>query len=127
MQLQVRLLGGAPVLLVQLKPTSQKNSCKFLAFNRSNHREVYQEMRSLRVLALVVCIPLLVLTSLAQQPLRTQPSAQQQPSPVIRGTINVVLGNSHGMVVVTDSAQTAIDQNGQRLGVQEGQKLIKLD
>jgi hypothetical protein len=31
------------------------------------------------------------------------------------------------MVVLTDSAQTVTDQNGQRLEVREGQKLIKLD
>jgi 20S proteasome alpha/beta subunit len=51
----------------------------------------------------------------------------QEQSEIIRGTINVVLGNSHGMVVLTDSAQTLTDQNGRRIATKEGQKLIRLD
>jgi len=55
------------------------------------------------------------------------PSYAQDNPEISRGTINVVVGNSHGMVVVTDSKQTLTDQNGKRVGSKEAQKLFQLD
>jgi len=45
----------------------------------------------------------------------------------IRGTVNVVLANLNGIVVLTDSKQTVVDSAGRAVGTQNGQKLIRLD
>src|SRR3984957_15408117 len=49
-----------------------------------------------------------------------------EPS-VIRGTINVVLANSNGIVVLTDSMQTAMTPTGPHQLPDPGQKLFSLD
>jgi hypothetical protein len=51
----------------------------------------------------------------------------QTQDQIIGGTINVVLANSNGMVVLTDSKQTVMRSAGQPRSTQEAQKLIRLD
>lgn len=48
-------------------------------------------------------------------------------SPVIRGTINVVLANANGIVALTDSRLSAFTQSGPRPLLRPGQKLFQLD
>jgi hypothetical protein len=51
----------------------------------------------------------------------------QTEGQIIRGTVNVVLANSNGMVILTDSTGTITDSAGRHIGTQESQKLIRLD
>jgi hypothetical protein len=51
----------------------------------------------------------------------------QDQGRIIRGTVNVVLANSNGMVVLTDSTGTLSDSAGKRVGSKASQKLIRLD
>jgi len=57
--------------------------------------------------------------------------AQRRPSdaetPVIRGTINAVLANANGIVVLTDSRISAMTPSGPQPLPTPGQKLFKLD
>ena len=55
------------------------------------------------------------------------PARAQVPNEIIRGTVNVVLANSHGIVVLTDSKGTIKNSAGQRPSAQDSQKLIRLD
>jgi hypothetical protein len=55
------------------------------------------------------------------------PVWSQSDNRLIRGTINVAAGNSHGMVVITDSTQTFRDENGKFVRSAEAQKLFQLD
>ncbi len=46
---------------------------------------------------------------------------------LILGTVNVVLANAHGVVVLTDSKGSVFDSAGRRVDSKEVQKLIRLD
>src|ERR1700719_4309363 len=53
-------------------------------------------------------------------------SAQTQ-NQTARGTVNIVLANAAGIVVLTDSKQTILNAAGEPIGSQYAQKLVRLD
>jgi 20S proteasome alpha/beta subunit len=52
---------------------------------------------------------------------------EQDKNPILHGTINIVLANRNGFVVVTDSMQTTRTSSGERQLSEHAQKLFRLD